>query len=459
MPNAPLVTALVAVHDGEEYVRAALASILGQTVTDLEVVVVDDASADATPEILASVDDTRLRVLRNGEQLGLAGSLNRGLDDARGTYVARLDADDVAMPRRLERQLARIHAAPPAAVVGSAVLELDAGRVGTLHAMPVGATDVRWAALFSSPFFHPTVLVEREVLERHALRYDTSFEESEDYDLWSRLLDVAEGDNLPDPLVLYRVHPEQASQRRRELQRECQLRVARRMIGGVAPALSSTEVELVWRIGVGVRIAPDDVDAAVDAYLRLVDAFEHRAGPDFRPRAARDLVRVAQCRLRHGTRTDHAAMHSGSTRGFRRTSSADDAHAATPARARREAEGWLRRLAAPTDPQPPIRVAAVFPEPTPYRAPLLDRIAAHGEVDLTVVYAAGTVAGRTWRVEPNHHAVFLRGLRIPGAQRILHHDYPVTPGVVPRSPGSGPPWSSSRAGAPSPPRLRSRGAA
>ena len=124
-------------------------------------------------------------------------------------------------------------------------------------------------------------------------------------------------------------------------------------------------------------------------------------------------------------------MHSGSTRGFRRTSSADDAHAATPSRARREAEGWLRRLSAPTDPQPPIRVAAVFPEPTPYRAPLLDRIAAHGEVDLTVVYAAGTVAGRTWRVEPNHHAVFLRGLRIPGAQRILHHDYPVTPGVVP----------------------------
>ncbi len=71
-----------------------------------------------------------------------------------------------------------------------------------------------------------------------------------------------------------------------------------------------------------------------------------------------------------------------------------------------------------------------FPEPTPYRAPLLDRVAAHPEIDLTVVYAAGTVAGRTWRVEPKHRAVFLRGLRVPGAQRILHHDYPVTPGVV-----------------------------
>ena len=97
-------------------------------------------------------------------------------------------------------------------------------------------------------------------------------------------------------------------------------------------------------------------------------------------------------------------------------------------RARREAEAWLARLAG--DERPPVRVAAVFPEPTPYRAPLLDRVAAQPEVDLTVFYAADTVAGRTWHVEPKHRAVFLRGVRIPGAQRVLHHDYPVTPGVV-----------------------------
>ena len=99
-------------------------------------------------------------------------------------------------------------------------------------------------------------------------------------------------------------------------------------------------------------------------------------------------------------------------------------------RAERDAADLLRALAAAPD-SPPIRVAAVFPEPTPYRAPLLDRVAALPEIDLTVVYAAGTVAGRTWRVEPKHRAVFLRGLRVPGAARVLHHDYPLTPGVVP----------------------------
>ncbi len=78
----------------------------------------------------------------------------------------------------------------------------------------------------------------------------------------------------------------------------------------------------------------------------------------------------------------------------------------------------------------PIRVAAVFPEPTPYRAPLLDRVAALDEIDLSVIYAADTVAARTWRVDHEHDARFLRGLRVPGAKQVLHHDYPVTPGIV-----------------------------
>jgi glycosyltransferase involved in cell wall biosynthesis len=83
-------------------------------------------------------------------------------------------------------------------------------------------------------------------------------------------------------------------------------------------------------------------------------------------------------------------------------------------------------------------VVAVFPEPTPYRAPLLDRVAALPEIDLTVVYAADTVARRTWRVKPKHRSVFLRGVRLPGAERVLHHDYPLTPGVVPALRGARP---------------------
>src|SRR5205807_4074279 len=186
------------------YVGAAIASVLRQSFGDLELIVVDDASTDSTPAELERVSDARVKVIRNDEQLGLASSLNRALEQTGGRYVARLDADDVALPERFELQVACLRARP-VAIVGSAVLDIDdVGRPGRLHRMPSGANAVRWQSLFSSPFFHPTVLFEREGLGD--LRYDHRYLESEDYDLWTRLLTNAEGVNLRAPLVLKRVH-------------------------------------------------------------------------------------------------------------------------------------------------------------------------------------------------------------------------------------------------------------
>jgi glycosyltransferase involved in cell wall biosynthesis len=430
VPPAPLVSVLLAVSNGERYLRAALESALRQTVSGLELLVVDDGSTDETPAILDAVSDTRLRVLRNDDRQGLATSLNRGLEEARGRYVARLDADDIALPRRLERQLQRMVSGSSVAVVGSAVLELDAsGRPGGLHVMPAGAVSVRWASLFSSPFFHPSVLVDREVLETHGLRYDPEYLESEDYELWARLLGHADGDNLAQPLLLYRVHGGQASQARRDLQREFQRRVALREIGRVAPRLDPAHAELAWRVGAGLPVEGLRAEDAVEAYLDLLHAFDagtqrHAA----RGAAARALARLAfrmggAARgrvLKEAARLDPALPIHLTERRLR--------HRVLVREARREAGLWLAQGDEPADRA--IRVAAVFPEPTPYRAPLLDRVAALPDLDLTVLYAAETVAGRTWRVDPLHRAVFLRGARLPGARKLLHHDYPVTPGVT-----------------------------
>ena len=430
-PAQPLVSVLMAAHDAARFLHVAIQSILRQTVADLELVVVDDASGDRTAAILAEVADPRLVLLRNDERLGLAASLNRGLDAARGRYVARLDADDVALPDRLERQLARIRAEPAIAVVGSAALELDSrGRPGAFHSMPSSADAIRWHSLFGAPFLHPSVLVDREVLEKHGLRYDSEFLESEDYDLWARLLAYAEGDNLPEPLLLYRVHSGQASRARRDIQREFQLRVARREIARVAPDLTPEQTELAWAVGAGEPLEPERLEAATDAFLALVDAFDR---PGAREPAARALARAAASSPGSaGARAFAQALQLDPTgpldAAVRRLRRGTDGRAA-----RRNARAWLDELAggAPSRGSDPIRVAAVFPEPTPYRAPLLDRVAALDEIDLSVIYAASTVAGRTWRVEPEHDAVFLRGVRLPGAQQLLHHDYPVTPGIVP----------------------------
>ncbi|HEU0246658.1 MAG TPA: glycosyltransferase, partial [Gaiellaceae bacterium] len=425
---------LLAVRDGETYVRTALESVLRQTVSDLELVVVDDGSTDATPDVIARVRDARLRVIRNEAQLGLASSLNRGLDEAQGRYVARLDADDVALPRRLERQLAHVGATPGTVVLGTSVCAIGDDGPGVVHSMPAEPTAVRWHLLFSSPFFHPAVLLDREHLDRHGLRYDPSFLESEDYDLWARVLATGDGANLSEPLVLYRVHAGQASQARRALQRAHQLDVARREIARVAPRLSAREIELAWSLGEGERVDPASIEEAESAYTELARAF--RSGipashDSIGDALAHPLLRAAR-RARGGARLsllrralelDPALpIHVAAARTARRSRERT---------ARRDARVWLDELEAAThDGSPPIRVTAVFPEPTPYRAPLLDRVAALPEIDLTVVYAADTVARRTWRVEPRHRAVFLRGVRLPGAAAVLHHDYPLTPGIV-----------------------------
>jgi glycosyltransferase involved in cell wall biosynthesis len=267
----PLVSVLLAAHDDARFLREAIDSVLAQSLADLELLVVDDASTDGTADLLAHVDDPRLTVLRNERQLGLAASLNRALERATGKYVARLDADDVARKDRLGLQVERLASDRDTAVVGSAVVDLDEhGRTGRTHVMPAGATPLRWHALFSSPFFHPTVLVDREVLEAHGLRYDPEFRESEDYDLWTRLFSFSGGDNLREPLVQKRVHAGQASQRRRDVQESFQRRIALREIARVAP---DVDADAAWR---GSR--PE--------LARLLRAFERRHGRDWRVRRA-----------------------------------------------------------------------------------------------------------------------------------------------------------------------------
>jgi glycosyltransferase involved in cell wall biosynthesis len=420
--STPLVSVVLAARDAATTIEDAVRSVLGQTHRDLELVVVEDGSADDTGAVLERFDDPRLRVVRNGEALGLAGALNVGLDAARGPYIARMDADDIALPRWLERLVQRIAASPAAAVVGTGMFDLDAdGRLGALHRMPTGARAVRWAALFTSPFFHSTVLVDRDVLDRNGLRYDTSFAESEDYDLWARLLSVADGDNMAEGLVFYRKHAAQASARRAELQRECQRRVALRQLASLVPELSPERAELAWLAGAGRRLPNGTAADAAAALTDVVEAFERRhGGREARRAAAWALARAGgrdrATRVRAALALDATLPVHAARRLARRRA----------ARAERDAAArWLAR--GPAD--GPVRTTLVVPEPTPFRTTMLDRVALRPELDLTVVYSGATIARRTWTIEPAHRAVFLEGRRVPGLYRALRHEYPVSLGI------------------------------
>jgi hypothetical protein len=202
------VSVILPVHDGGAYIAAALRSVLEAGAAGLEVIVVDDGSRDATPDILRGFADKRLRVLRNDSNLGIVASLNRGIAAARGRYVARMDADDVTLPGRFDAQAVYLDANPQVGVLGGTVLRIDgAGRPLEDEPVPL-PTDpqhVHFLLWWHNVINHPTVMARRELLEALGGYRETAYP-AEDYDLWLRAAERTGVGNLAAPLLRYRVH-------------------------------------------------------------------------------------------------------------------------------------------------------------------------------------------------------------------------------------------------------------
>ena len=211
--SAPAVSVLMAVRDGAPWVAEAAASVLGQTADDLELIVIDDGSRDATPDLLGAIRDPRLRVERRAAA-GLTSSLNRALALARAPLVARLDADDVALPDRLARQRAFLAAHPDVGLLGGAAREVTAtGEEVAVRIPPADDAALRAALIRGNPFVHSAVMTRRGLVERVG-GYDESIPVAQDYDLWMRLARVTRLASLADVLVVRRLLPGRVSERR-----------------------------------------------------------------------------------------------------------------------------------------------------------------------------------------------------------------------------------------------------
>jgi len=196
----------MAVHDGAPWVKDAVASVLAQTLDDLELIVLDDGSTDATPALLSALTDRRLRVERR-PRAGLTRALNTALGLARAPIVARLDADDIALPERLAHQIAFLDAHPEIGVLGSAAREVDAqGRDVRVVRPPQDDGALRRALIRRNPMVHSTVAMRRRDVEAVG-GYDPRFAVAQDYDLWIRLAAVTRLANLSEPLVVRRLLP------------------------------------------------------------------------------------------------------------------------------------------------------------------------------------------------------------------------------------------------------------
>jgi glycosyltransferase involved in cell wall biosynthesis len=209
----PLVTVLLPVFNAEHYLPEALDSILSQTYTDFELLIIDDGSNDKSPYILSEYanKDNRLQIHTQPRNIGIVSALNLGIQLARGKYLARMDADDFSLSNRLEKQVAYLENHPEIGVLGTAATVINAsGKYLYPMDYPVSHTLLLWALCFFCPIVHSTVIFRLNLLQKHC-GYTSEFPLAEDYDLWVRLSKKTQLANLPERLLLLRKHDSNVS--------------------------------------------------------------------------------------------------------------------------------------------------------------------------------------------------------------------------------------------------------
>jgi glycosyltransferase involved in cell wall biosynthesis len=264
----------MSVYNGQKYLREAIDSVLNQTFADFELIAIDDGSTDGSGAVLREYTDPRLKLLTNETNLGLIGSLNRGLAAARGEYVARQDCDDLLEPERLAKQVAYLDAHPDVVLVGTWMQLIDEhGADITLWRYPTTNAEIRWAMLFNTAVGHPAAMF-RAAVARDAGGYSPDFLFAEDYDLWSRLAARGNVANIPEPLQRYRVHGNTVSTKNSARQMQTRLAISKRNIEQVSRELSGPAMQLVSQ-ATAPRTKRDLLDMT-SAYTLLLGQFKAR---------------------------------------------------------------------------------------------------------------------------------------------------------------------------------------
>lgn len=203
------ISVLLAFHKDSPYLEEAVRSILNQSFSDFELILVNDRASDSALYCARRVSTKDARVLiLDSDTEGLSGSLNFALRRSRGEFIARLDADDLMVKSRLEKQLKRMHQEPVLVCLGTQVRYFGASTGQRLSRLPLSDWQIRTEVLISNPMAHPSLLIRKEALQEIG-GYRNEFEVAQDYEMISRLLEIGRFENLAEPLTHYRIHPDQ----------------------------------------------------------------------------------------------------------------------------------------------------------------------------------------------------------------------------------------------------------
>ena len=247
-PRTPRVSVLMSAYNSEKYIAAAIESILTQTFTDFEFVIINDGSTDRTPEIVAeyAARDKRIKFIDNRTNAGLIAALNQGLDFCRGEYIARMDSDDISLPTRFQIQTEYLDAHPECGVVGAWIKKFGPGVKSDEYFKYPEQMKILDFLVHGNQVAHPCTMIRREILTRHNIKYNPEYKYAEDYAFWVEIVKYAEIHNIQTVLLNYRWADENVSVVHRKAQLQCTERIRRHILSDLLT--NDTDIEKILNI-------------------------------------------------------------------------------------------------------------------------------------------------------------------------------------------------------------------
>lgn len=240
----PKVSVILPVYNAEKYLNEAIDSILNQTFTDFELIIINDGSTDNSEKIIDSYNDDRLIKVNNDVNLKLIATLNKGIDLAKGEYIARMDADDISLPERFNKQVKFLDEHKDYVVVGSNYEAF--GDESFISNLPTQDEHIRLELFFSNPFAHPSVMMRKEILTKKNIRYQTKYLHMEDLALWFDLSKHGKCSNLSENLLRYRVAGQNISKKNADTHKIRSVVFYYDKLIEFVPAINQNDVEVYY---------------------------------------------------------------------------------------------------------------------------------------------------------------------------------------------------------------------
>ena len=239
--NAPAITVLMPVYNAEKYLAEAIDSILNQSFDNFELLIINDGSTDNSEKIILSYSDNRIRYVKNEKNIRLIATLNKGIEVAKGKYIARMDADDVSLLNRLRVQFEFMESNPDVALCGS-WFELIGDRTGIAKYVP-GHNEIMMRMLYQCHFCHPSVVMRKSMIDTFEVKFDAAYIHAEDYEFFVRIGEKYKLANIQTALLKYRIHGKSVSAGNKTIQNNNSNLIKKRLFEKIGLVISEYDIE------------------------------------------------------------------------------------------------------------------------------------------------------------------------------------------------------------------------